>query len=121
MLRVRSWRKPPTVERGRPFRSQGRKKNESGPELASSEGRVRDESIGLLWAGFRVLRVRRSCAMRQIGDLLVWFVVVMVLAGVVYFTPKVAQYVSAENRPVPDAALTRGLAFNPTPLPDDVQ
>jgi hypothetical protein len=35
--------------------------------------------------------------MRQVGDLLVWFVLVAVLAGVVYVTPKVAQFVSDEN------------------------
>jgi hypothetical protein len=56
--------------------------------------------------------------MRQIGDLLVWFVVVMVLAGVVYFTPKLAQYASAENRHAPDAIWKHYVAFNPAPLPD---
>jgi len=37
--------------------------------------------------------------MRQLGDLLVWFVMVGVLIVVVYFTPKFAQYMSSENQP----------------------
>jgi hypothetical protein len=36
--------------------------------------------------------------MRQLGDLLVWVTVVMVLLAVAYFTPKLAQYMTADNR-----------------------
>ena len=50
--------------------------------------------------------------MRQIGDLLVWFVLVAVLAGVVYVTPKVAQFVSDENAPKHAYSSGRSLAFN---------
>jgi hypothetical protein len=59
--------------------------------------------------------------MRQIGDLLVWFVLVAVLAGVVYLTPKVAQYVSAESEPVQNASWKRDIAFNQVLSPDDPQ
>jgi hypothetical protein len=50
--------------------------------------------------------------MRQIGDLLVWFLLVAVLAGVVYVTPKVAQFVSDENGPKHAYSSNRGLALN---------
>jgi hypothetical protein len=50
--------------------------------------------------------------MRQIGDLLVWFVLVAVLAGVVYVTPKVARFVSDENAPKQAYSLDRNLALN---------
>jgi hypothetical protein len=50
--------------------------------------------------------------MRQIGDLLVWFVLVVVLAGVVYVTPKVAQFVSEEHRPKQAHWSDRNLALN---------
>jgi hypothetical protein len=57
--------------------------------------------------------------MRQFGDLVVWIALILVLAGVVYFTPKVAQYVSAENRPAEKSWLDRHLAFNPVLSADD--
>ena len=50
--------------------------------------------------------------MRQIGDLLVWFVLVAVLAGVVYVTPKVARFVSDENGPKHAHSSDRNLALN---------
>jgi hypothetical protein len=50
--------------------------------------------------------------MRQIGDLLVWFVLVAVLAGVVYITPKVAQFVSDENGPKQAHSSDRNLVLN---------
>jgi hypothetical protein len=50
--------------------------------------------------------------MRQIGDLLVWFVLVAVLAGVVYVTPKVARFVSDENGPKQAHSSDRNLALN---------
>jgi hypothetical protein len=52
--------------------------------------------------------------MRQIGDLLVWFVLVAVLAGVVYVTPKVAQFVSDENGPKHAFSANRNLALSVT-------
>jgi len=39
--------------------------------------------------------VRRRSAMRQVGDTLVWLAVVLMVAAVVYFTPRFADYVSA--------------------------
>jgi hypothetical protein len=33
--------------------------------------------------------------MRQVGDTLVWLAMIMVVVAVVYFTPRVARYVSA--------------------------
>jgi hypothetical protein len=50
--------------------------------------------------------------MRQIGDLLVWFVLVAVLAGVVYVTPKIAQFVSDEHGPKQSYWSDRNLALN---------
>ena len=48
--------------------------------------------------------------MRQVGDTLVWLALIVVVAAVVYFTPRVASYVSTRE----DASLTgrrrRGLA-----------
>ena len=40
----------------------------------------------------------RGLAMRQIGDLVVGLVLVMVLAATVYFTPRFAAYMSTESR-----------------------
>ena len=57
--------------------------------------------------------------MRQIGDLLVWFVLVAVLAGVVYVTPKVAQFVSDENAPKRAYSPGRNLALNVPVSPDE--
>lgn len=58
--------------------------------------------------------------MRQIGDLLVWFVLVAVLAGVVYVTPKVAQFVSDENGPKQAYSSDRNLALSAAvSLPDE--
>jgi hypothetical protein len=33
--------------------------------------------------------------MRQVGDTLVWLAMIGVVAGVIYFTPRVARYVQA--------------------------
>ncbi len=43
--------------------------------------------------------------MRQLGDLLVWASLMAMLAAVVYLTPRVAQYVSAESRPAQPAPI----------------
>ena len=40
--------------------------------------------------------------MRQVGDMLVWLAVILVVAGVVYYTPRVANYVTREPRPEPE-------------------
>ena len=54
--------------------------------------------------------------MRQLGDLLVWFVMVGGLVAVVYFTPKFAQYMSRGNRPTQSAGwMQRCLALFPLP------
>lgn len=33
--------------------------------------------------------------MRQVGDTLIWLALILVVAGVVYFTPRLATYVTA--------------------------
>ena len=35
--------------------------------------------------------------MRQVGDMLVWLGLILVVAGVVYFTPRFANYVASER------------------------
>ena len=35
--------------------------------------------------------------MRQIGDMLVWLAMILVVAAVVYYTPQVANYVSSRD------------------------
>ncbi|MDG3007835.1 hypothetical protein [Paludisphaera mucosa] len=37
--------------------------------------------------------------MRQLGDLLIWVGMIVLTVGVVYFTPVVAEYVTAEPKP----------------------
>ena len=37
--------------------------------------------------------------MRQVGDTLVWLAVILVVAAVVYITPRFADYVSAAESP----------------------
>jgi len=52
--------------------------------------------------------------MRQVGDTLVWLGVILVVAAVVYFTPRVASYVAAA-----ESGLDRGnLAWR---VPDHLQ
>lgn len=39
--------------------------------------------------------------MRQLGDMLVWLAMILIVAAVVYYTPRLADYVSAkESRPI---------------------
>ena len=52
--------------------------------------------------------------MRQIADLLVWAVLVMVLAAAVYFTPRFAEYMSNDGREPEPQSLNHSLAFNPS-------
>jgi hypothetical protein len=35
--------------------------------------------------------------MRRIGDMLVWLGLILIVAGVVYFTPRFADYVASER------------------------
>jgi hypothetical protein len=35
--------------------------------------------------------------MRQVGDMLVWLAMILIVAAVVYFTPQLANYVSARE------------------------
>jgi hypothetical protein len=37
--------------------------------------------------------------MRQLGDLLVWVVMVAILMAVLYATPRITQFMSDESRP----------------------
>ena len=59
--------------------------------------------------------------MRQLGDLLVWFVMVGVLIAVVYFTPKFAQYMSSESQPTQSARSDRSLALHLMPSPEQAE
>jgi hypothetical protein len=59
--------------------------------------------------------------MRQLGDLLVWFVMVGVLIVVVYFTPKFAQYMSSENQPTLSAGSDRSLALHLIHSPEQAE
>ncbi len=52
--------------------------------------------------------------MRQIADLLVWAVLVTVLAAAIYFTPRLAEYMSNEGREPGTQSSNRSLAFNPS-------
>jgi hypothetical protein len=49
--------------------------------------------------------------MRQIGDLLVWLVMIMALVAVLYLTPRVASYMSDETRPATSIAPGRSLVL----------
>ncbi|MGP0066398.1 MAG: hypothetical protein ACLQGP_22770 [Isosphaeraceae bacterium] len=51
--------------------------------------------------------------MRQVGDMLVWLAVILVVAGVVYYTPRVANYVTREPRPEPGKRIAWGPAVHP--------
>jgi hypothetical protein len=50
--------------------------------------------------------------MRQVGDLLVWFALIVVLALVAYFTPKLAQHMSSDVRRSQSSWYYRDLAWN---------
>jgi len=56
--------------------------------------------------------------MRHLGDLLVWFALIGVLVAVIYFTPRLAQYMSSENLPAQSVASDRSLALH-TVLPPE--
>lgn len=56
--------------------------------------------------------------MRQIGDLIVGAVLVMVLAAAVYFTPRFAEYMSTEGRESKAPSPSRSLALHPLIIPE---
>jgi hypothetical protein len=58
--------------------------------------------------------------MRQIGDLLIWFVLIVVLAGVVYFSPRLGQYVSGEGKAAYQPEGKHSLALNLTSSAEDL-
>ena len=53
--------------------------------------------------------------MRQLADLLVWCAMVGVLVAVVYFTPKLAQYMSTESQSMQNAGSDHSLALHVAP------
>ena len=57
--------------------------------------------------------------MRQVTDLLVWLMVIVVVAAVVYFTPRLANYVrSRDSEPARAAGASRGMAYQWTESTD---
>jgi len=57
--------------------------------------------------------------MRQVGDMLVWFAVILVFAAVVYFTPRFANYYSSEQSDLGRASRTsRVMAYQQLESPD---
>jgi hypothetical protein len=57
--------------------------------------------------------------MRQLGDMLLWLGLIVVVAAVVYFTPRIANYVASEQ---PDrgreAQASRVMAYQNLDYPD---
>ena len=51
--------------------------------------------------------------MRQIADLLVLVSLIAILVAVVHFTPKLAQYVSPDDRPASSTISAHHVAFHP--------
>ncbi len=50
--------------------------------------------------------------MRQVGDMLVWLVLIVVVAAVVYFTPRFANYVASEqSEHARDSRTSRVMAY----------
>jgi hypothetical protein len=56
--------------------------------------------------------------MRQVGDMLVWLAVILVVAAVVYYTPRVASYVTARDSSQDQARLA-WRATHPANAPAD--
>jgi hypothetical protein len=53
--------------------------------------------------------------MRQIADTLVWLAMIMVIAGVIYFTPRLANYVTTmSNDSAPEAPTLHGSSMHLT-------
>jgi len=50
--------------------------------------------------------------MRQLGDTLVWAGLILVVGGVVYFTPRLAHYMAMKQEKLDRAARTRELVLN---------
>jgi hypothetical protein len=49
--------------------------------------------------------------MRQVVDTLVWLAMIVVVAGVVYFTPRLANYVTSLSGHGPDSLTYQGVAY----------
>jgi hypothetical protein len=57
--------------------------------------------------------------MRQVGDMLVWLALIVVVAAVVYFTPRVANYVASERSDPGRASQTsQAMAYQQFGSPD---
>jgi hypothetical protein len=57
--------------------------------------------------------------MRQVADTLVWFAVILVIAAVVYFTPRFANYVAAaQSDRARESRTSRNMAFQQLDSPD---
>jgi hypothetical protein len=50
--------------------------------------------------------------MRQVGDMLVWLAMILVVAAVVYFTPQVADYVSSKELRSSSRSVTRHVSHH---------
>jgi len=51
--------------------------------------------------------------MRQVGDTLVWLAMILVVAAVVYFAPRVANYVASKGTEhKPDCMTCRAVAYD---------
>ena len=59
--------------------------------------------------------------MRQVGDTLVWLGLILVLAAVVYFTPRLADYVATvQSRQERGSVAWRAVADQPDENPDAI-
>jgi len=56
--------------------------------------------------------------MRQVGDMLVWFAVILVIAAVVYFTPRFAAYASQRADQGRESGTSRAMAYQQLDSPD---
>jgi hypothetical protein len=50
--------------------------------------------------------------MRQVGDMLVWLALILVVAGVVYYTPRIADYVAREQADRGAGGTSRMMAYH---------
>jgi hypothetical protein len=53
--------------------------------------------VGATGSVSRRKQLRRQSVMRQVGDMLVWLAMILVVAAVVYYTPQVASYMSGRD------------------------
>ena len=67
-------------------------------------------AAGAIAAGFTTGIVWGQSVMRQVGDMLVWLAMILIVAAVVYYTPQLASYVSAKDtRSVPRSVAWHGM------------